>query len=186
MNNVRDIIVTIVVMFWLDVHADVMNKRVLTVLVVVLVLVIALIINDKSWKIKKETTKHNECSRKRIGAPPKAANPGQTQTTYTQQPAGDVITMMSRDNNSYQSDKDIAIQKPDKVKIDDDAAKANAHKLCDCPGSEPGKVKIDIDGHIPGCRFRKLSTQYATKTSVIPSKIVDGCSLGIVLGEEYY
>jgi hypothetical protein len=64
-------------------------------------------------------------------------------------------------------------------------AKFHTHKLCNCPGSESGKVKIDINEHIPGCRFRKRSSQYATKTSVIPSKIIDGCSLGIALGEGY-
>lgn len=67
-----------------------------------------------------------------------------------------------------------------------DVAKAKTRKLCDCPDSEPGKVKIDTDKHVPGCRFRKRSSQYATKTSVIPSKIVDGCSLGIMLREECY
>ena len=65
-------------------------------------------------------------------------------------------------------------------------AKVTPIRLCNCPGSEPGKVKIDIDQHLTSCRFRKRSSQYATKTSVIPSKIVDGCSLGIMLGEEYY
>jgi hypothetical protein len=97
--------------------------------------------------------------------------------------------MMFKDSNSNQFDKDIATQKPNKVKVDDvaaAAAKANTRRLCDCPGSEPGKVKIDINEHIPGCRFRNRSSQCAIKTSVIPTKIVDGCSLGIVLGEEYY
>lgn len=92
---------------------------------------------------------------------------------------------MSKGNYNNPKDNFFAIQKPDKVKVDD-VAKVNAQKLCDCPGSEPGKVKIDINEHVPGCRFRKLSSQYATKMSVIPSKIVDGCSLGIVLGEENY
>jgi hypothetical protein len=57
---------------------------------------------------------------------------------------------MSKGNYPNRFDKDIASQKPNKVKVGDvaaDAAKANAHKLCDCPGSEPGKVKIDIDRH---------------------------------------
>jgi hypothetical protein len=92
---------------------------------------------------------------------------------------------MFKDNYHNRVSKFIATEKPSKVKVDD-VAKANTRKLCNCPGSEPGKVKIDIDEHLPGCRFRKRSSQYATKTSVIPSKIVDGCSLGIVLGEEYY
>ncbi len=73
-----------------------------------------------------------------------------------------------------------------KVKVSDVAATAYTDKLCNCPNSEPGKVKIDIDEHLPGCRFRKRSSRYAMKTSVIPSKIVDGCSLGIALGEECY
>jgi hypothetical protein len=99
--------------------------------------------------------------------------------------------MMFKDSNSNQFDKDIATQKPNKVKVDDvaaAAAKANTRRLCDCPGSEPGKVKIDIDEHIPGCRFwkRSGSRQYGTKTLVIPSKIRDGCSLGVVLGEENF
>jgi hypothetical protein len=91
---------------------------------------------------------------------------------------------MSEDNYHNRFDKHIVSQKPNKVKVDN-AAKASTDRLCKCAGSEPGKVKIDINEHIPGCRFRKRSSQYVTKTSVIPSKIVDGCILGIVC-EEYY
>jgi hypothetical protein len=95
--------------------------------------------------------------------------------------------MMFKDNNSNQSDKDIATQKPNSKRIKiSDVAKAKTAKLCDCPNSEPEEVKIDINEHIPGCCFRKRSSQYAIKTSVIPSKIVDGFSLGVVLGGEYY
>jgi hypothetical protein len=101
--------------------------------------------------------------------------------------------MMFKDSYHNRVSKFISTQKPNKVKANDVAAaaaavtaKANTRKLCECPGSEPGKVKIDIDEHSPGCRFRKWSSQYAMKTSVIPSKIVDGCSLGVVLGKEYY
>jgi hypothetical protein len=104
------------------------------------------------------------------------------QTTQTQQPAGlELITMMFKDNYHNRVSKFIATQKPNKVKVDDVAAKANTRKLCKCPRSEPEKVKIDIDEHSPECRFRKRSSRYATKTSVIPSKIVGGCSLGVVL-----
>jgi hypothetical protein len=54
MTNAQAITVIKVAIFLLDVHAYVMNKEVLTVLVV---LVIALIINDKLWQIKKEARK---------------------------------------------------------------------------------------------------------------------------------
>jgi len=65
------------------------------------------------------------------------------------------------------------------------AAKANPGKLCDCLGSQPGKVKIDIDQHLAGCHFRTRSRRYASKTSAIPNRIVDGFSLGIVVfGED--
>ena len=65
------------------------------------------------------------------------------------------------------------------------SATASTHRLCDCPGSEPGKIKVDINEHKPGCRFRKLSNKYASNTSVIPNTIRDGCSLGVMLREEY-
>jgi hypothetical protein len=62
-------------------------------------------------------------------------------------------------------------------------AKANSNKLCDCPYSELGKVKIDPDEHLQGCRFykRSRSSKFGTKRLVIPDQIRDGCSLGIVL-----
>jgi hypothetical protein len=63
-------------------------------------------------------------------------------------------------------------------------AKVSREKLCNCPGAEPGKVKVDVCEHLRGCRFWKRSNRYATKTSVIPREIRDGWSLGIVLGEE--
>jgi hypothetical protein len=67
----------------------------------------------------------------------------------------------------------------------DVAAKANPGKLCNCPSSEPGKVKIDVDQHLAGCRFRTRSRRYASKTLAIPNRIVDGFSLGVVVfGED--
>ena len=65
-----------------------------------------------------------------------------------------------------------------------DVAKANTAKLCKCPGSQPGKIIADIGAHLRGCRFRKRSLRYTTKTLAIPNKILDGCSLGVVVGEE--
>jgi hypothetical protein len=51
-----------------------------------------------------------------------------------------------------QLDKDIATQKPNsKEKLDDVAAKTSTTKLCNCRGSEPGKVSADIDAHKIGC-----------------------------------
>jgi hypothetical protein len=66
-----------------------------------------------------------------------------------------------------------------------DVAKSNLHKLCDCPNSEPGKVKLDIQAHQQGCHIRKkLQTgQFTITTSVTPRKIRDGYCLGVVLGE---
>jgi hypothetical protein len=96
--------------------------------------------------------------------------------------------MMFKDNYHNHVSKFIATQKPNnKVKVDDVAAKANTRKLCECPGNEPGKVKIDVNQHMPTCRFRKRCSQYATKTLAVPDEIRDGCSLGIVLrGEENF
>ena len=66
-----------------------------------------------------------------------------------------------------------------------DIAKASPIKLCNCPSSKLGKVKIDVDQHLAGCRFRTRSRPYASKMSAIPSKIVDGFSLGVVVfGED--
>jgi hypothetical protein len=77
--------------------------------------------------------------------------------------------------------KHIAIQSPNKLKVDD-VAKADLRKLCDCPNSEPGKVKLDIEAHQHGCHFRKKlqSGQFTTNTSVTPAKFNDGCNLGVV------
>jgi hypothetical protein len=53
--------------------------------------------------------------------------------------------MILKDNNSSQSDKDIATQKPrNKVNVED-AAEVSTHRLCNCPRSEPGIVSWDID-----------------------------------------
>jgi hypothetical protein len=60
-------------------------------------------------------------------------------------------------------------------------------RFCDCSNSSPGKISADIDSHEPGCNIRKkLQTgKYTTNVSVVPRKINDGCSLGVVLGEEF-
>jgi hypothetical protein len=99
---------------------------------------------------------------------------------------------MSKSNYHNRFDKDIVIQKPAKLKVDEDAAaaaaKANIRKLlCDCPGSEPGKINLDIYVHLPNCHIRKkLQTgTFTVNTSVTPGKFTDGCSLGVVLEEEY-
>jgi hypothetical protein len=59
-------------------------------------------------------------------------------------------------------------------------------KLCDCPGSEPGKVKVDADKHLIGCHFRKKSGsgRYTASMSVIPDKITAGFGLGFIIGGE--
>ena len=66
-----------------------------------------------------------------------------------------------------------------------DAAKVSTHRSCRCPGSEPGKIKIDSDEHLSGCRFWKRihSSAYGTKQSVV-SEISDGVRLGIAIGDE--
>ena len=87
---------------------------------------------------------------------------------------------MSEDNYHNRFDKHISsTQSPNKVRVDD-VTKTSTDRLCSCPGSKAGKVKIDIDEHIQGCRFRKRSrsSQYGRQTSVIPNKFVDGCRLG--------
>jgi hypothetical protein len=98
-----------------------------------------------------------------------------------------LITMnVFKGNNSNQSDKDI-VTKPSNVEVEvDDAAKANTPKLCDCPGSKPGKINLDIYAHLPGCHIRKRlqSGRFTINTSVNPRRISDGFSLGVVLGEE--
>jgi hypothetical protein len=91
---------------------------------------------------------------------------------------------MSEDNYINPKDNSFATKKPDI----DAAAKVNAHKLCDCPGSEPGKINLDINAHLRGCNIRKkLQTgRFTTNISVTPSKFTDGCNLGVALGEDYY
>lgn len=66
------------------------------------------------------------------------------------------------------------------------AARTSATKLCNCPRSEPGKVSIDPNDHLYGCRFlrRAWSSRYGTKMLVVPGKIRDGYSLGVVMREE--
>jgi hypothetical protein len=70
--------------------------------------------------------------------------------------------------------------------VDSGGGGAVKYNLCDCPSSEPGKIKVDINEHKIGCRFRKLSSKYASNTSAVPGAIRDGCSLGVVLGEESF
>lgn len=65
------------------------------------------------------------------------------------------------------------------------SANVSLRRFCNYPTSEPGKIKVDINEHVIGCRFRRLSSKYAGNTSVIPNTIRDGCSLGVVLREEY-
>lgn len=93
---------------------------------------------------------------------------------------------MSEDNYNNRQDKFIAAQRPNKVKVSDGAAKSCAEKLCNCPGSEPGKVSADIDDHEIGCRVRKriLTGRYGDNTSVLPRGINDGYGLGVVIGGE--
>jgi hypothetical protein len=67
------------------------------------------------------------------------------------------------------------------------ADKVNLHRLlCYCPHSEPGKVSANISDHKIGCHIRKrLHTgRYTVSTSVMPKKISDGYSLGVVIGGE--
>jgi hypothetical protein len=66
------------------------------------------------------------------------------------------------------------------------AAKVNPNKLCDCPSSELGKVSSDTRDHETGCHIRKriLTGRYGDDTSVIPRKINDGYSLGVMVGGE--
>jgi hypothetical protein len=94
------------------------------------------------------------------------------------------LIVMSEDIYNNRFDKYIATKKPDI----DAAAKVDAHKLCNCPHSEPGKINLDIYAHLPGCHIRKkLQTgRFTINTSVTPAKFTDGCSLGIALSEQYY
>jgi hypothetical protein len=66
------------------------------------------------------------------------------------------------------------------------AAKVNPCKVCNCPGSELGKVSADIRAHLPGCHIReRLKTgRYTVNISVTPRKITDGNSLGVAIGGE--
>jgi hypothetical protein len=83
--------------------------------------------------------------------------------------------------------KFIAAQKPDRLKVDD-VARAKMGKLCDCPNSQPGKINLDIVAHELDCWIRKRlqSGRFTVNTSVIPKKINDGFSLGVVSREENY
>jgi hypothetical protein len=64
------------------------------------------------------------------------------------------------------------------------AAKAKTSRLlCNCPGAEPGKIKIDVSAHLFGCWIRKrlLTLRYTIDASVTPDKFNDGYSLGVAL-----
>ncbi len=93
---------------------------------------------------------------------------------------------MSSSNYHNRLSKFIARQKPNKVKISDVAAKASTDKLCNCHGSKPGIISSELSDHEIGCHIRKriLTGQYGIKTSVIPRRIRDGCSLRVAIGAE--
>jgi hypothetical protein len=94
---------------------------------------------------------------------------------------------MSEGIYNNRQDKFFATQKPDNLEVND-VARVNAHKLCNCPGSEPGKIIADIGAHKHGCHIRRrLQTgRYTINISVTPKKISDGYGLGLVLGEENF
>jgi hypothetical protein len=61
--------------------------------------------------------------------------------------------------------------------------KAKPSKVrCDCAGSEPGKIDINIKAHSSECWIRKkiLSKRFTNDTSVIPTIWNDGVRLGVV------
>jgi hypothetical protein len=95
---------------------------------------------------------------------------------------------MSKNYYHNRFHKHIVSQKPNKLKVDDiaAAAKANTRKLCECPGSEPGKINLDVYAHLLGCHIQeRLKTgRYTVNTSVTPRKITDGNSLGVAIGSE--
>jgi hypothetical protein len=94
---------------------------------------------------------------------------------------------MSIDNYHDRVSKFIAIQKPNKVKVSDVAAKASADKLCNCHSGKPGIISSELSDHEIGChiiRKRILTGQYSIKTSVIPRKVRDDFSLGVAIGGE--
>jgi hypothetical protein len=93
---------------------------------------------------------------------------------------------MSEDNYHNRISKFIAAGKSNRVIIGGIIAKVNLHKFCDCPNSEPGKIRADIGAHLPDCpiRERLQSGRYTVDTSVTPNKFNDGYSLGVALGQE--
>ena len=94
---------------------------------------------------------------------------------------------MSEGNYNNRLSKFIAAQKPNRLKVDDVAkANANTTKLCDCPGSEPGKINLDIYAHLSGCWIRKRlqSGRFIVNTSVLPRRINDGYGLGVAIRAE--
>jgi hypothetical protein len=101
---------------------------------------------------------------------------------------GKITMNIVKDNSSEHSHKDIVTKekKPSRVMIYGDsiiAAKANTHRLCNCPNSEPGKISLDICAHESDCWIRKrlLTKHYTVETSVTPEKFNDGYMLGVVV-----
>jgi hypothetical protein len=62
-------------------------------------------------------------------------------------------------------------------------AEIKSKASCGCPGSEPGKIKMDPQAHLPGCLFRKkLQTGgFTTDTSATPDSWNNGYSLGVAV-----
>jgi hypothetical protein len=110
-------------------------------------------------------------------------------------------SLMSEGNNYHthnQQDKFIAGQKPksnpnpnpNRTKVSDivaattaTTAKASTTKLCNCRGSEPGKIRADIDAHKSNCWIRKrlLTKRYTIGTFVTPERFNDGYVLGVAV-----
>jgi hypothetical protein len=59
----------------------------------------------------------------------------------------------------------------------------NNTNYCPCPGNEAGKIKLDVNAHLPNCPIRKkLQTgRYTKNTRVKPESLLDGYSLGVAL-----
>ena len=52
-------------------------------------------------------------------------------------------------------------------------------RLCNCPNSEPGKIKLDISEHLLSCKIRKKILRFTDNTFAVPSEISGGYSLGV-------
>jgi hypothetical protein len=55
--------------------------------------------------------------------------------------------------------------------------------ICHCPNAEPGKIKLDVSAHLPGCWIRKklLTDRFTVNTSVTPDQFNDGYALGVAV-----